>query len=87
MSDPAIRTRARRWLRFNAVGLAGVIVQLGVLAALTRFAGWHYLPATLVAVELTLLHNLAWHERWTWRDRPDVVDRGASAARPRASMP
>ncbi|MEO7276286.1 MAG: GtrA family protein [Vicinamibacterales bacterium] len=70
MSDPAVRTRAARWLRFNAVGLAGVIVQLGVLALLTRIAGWHYLPATIVAVELTLLHNLVWHERWTWRDRP-----------------
>jgi putative flippase GtrA len=32
--------------------------------------GVHYLPATAIAVELTILHNFAWHERWTWRDRP-----------------
>jgi putative flippase GtrA len=58
-----------RWLRFNAVGLAGAFLQLGVLALLTRLGGWPYLPATIFAVELTVLHNLAWHERWTWRDR------------------
>jgi dolichol-phosphate mannosyltransferase len=42
---------------------------LGVLALLLR-AGLHYLAATALAVELAVLHNFAWHERWTWRDRP-----------------
>lgn len=32
--------------------------------------GAHYLAATAIAVELTVLHNFWWHERWTWRDRP-----------------
>jgi len=35
---------------------------------LTKF-GVHYLVATAVAVEITLLHNYAWHRRWTWADR------------------
>ena len=70
MRDRAVRPDLRRWLRFNAVGAAGIALQLGLLALLTRVAGWPYLPATLVAVELTVLHNLAWHEGWTWRDRP-----------------
>ena len=70
MSDRAVPSPVARWLRFNAVGVAGVALQLGVLAILTRLAGWHYFPATVVAVELTVLHNLGWHERWTWRDRP-----------------
>jgi hypothetical protein len=26
--------------------------------------------ATVVAVELTILHNFWWHVRWTWADRP-----------------
>jgi len=65
------------------MGLAGVALQLGVLALLTRVAGWPYLPATLLAVELTVLHNLAWHEGWTWRDRPATSSRArfARAAR------
>ena len=58
-----------RWLVFNGIGLAGVVVQLGVLAALLA-AGIHYLVATALAVEAAVLHNFVWHERWTWRDRP-----------------
>jgi putative flippase GtrA len=60
----------QRWVRFNGVGALGIAVQLGVLACLVRTLDVHYLWATLVAVEVTVLHNFAWHERWTWRDRP-----------------
>lgn len=59
-----------RWATFNAIGLAGMVVQLGVLALLVRVPGVHYLAATVLAVEAALLHNFAWHQRWTWRDRP-----------------
>jgi len=51
------------------VGAMGFLLQLGLLALLLRL-GAHYLAATALAVELTFLHNFAWHERWTWRDRP-----------------
>jgi putative flippase GtrA len=60
---------ATRFLKFNGVGAIGFALQLGVLAGLMAF-GLHYLAATAIAVELTILHNFAWHERWTWRDRP-----------------
>jgi putative flippase GtrA len=39
--------------------------------------GWHYLVATVVAVEAAVLHNFFWHQRWTWRDRPIVSSRVA----------
>jgi putative flippase GtrA len=58
-----------RFLRFNGVGVVGFVLQLGVLAALL-YLGMHYLLATALAVEAAVLHNFAWHERWTWRDRP-----------------
>jgi putative flippase GtrA len=57
-----------RWLKFSTVGLIGVGVQLAVLVALTKL-GVDYLVATAVAVEIALLHNYAWHRRWTWADR------------------
>lgn len=57
-----------RFLRFNGVGAVGFALQLGVLAALL-YLGVHYLVATAFAVEAAILHNFAWHERWTWRDR------------------
>ncbi len=64
-----------RWMAFNLVGLAGIAVQLGIVAFLVRVLGWHYLLATGLAVEATILHNFAWHQRWTWSDRPPASRR------------
>jgi len=57
------------WLRFNAVGIVGVGVQLAVLAILRTGFGWTIRAATLIAVECAVLHNFVWHERWTWKHR------------------
>jgi putative flippase GtrA len=62
--------RARRFFRFGAVGLGGVVVQSATLAMLLRATGIHYIAATALAVEAAILHNFAWHRRWTWADRP-----------------
>ena len=59
-----------RWLRFNAVGMAGVAAQLGTLWLCARLLGMQYVVATAVAVEIALLHNFVWHEIWTWRGMP-----------------
>lgn len=56
-----------RWLRFNAVGIAGALVQLAVLWLLRSGLGLPVWLATVLAVEVALLHNFFWHERWTWR--------------------
>jgi putative flippase GtrA len=58
-----------RWLKFNFVGAAGIVVQLSMLWILERAFGLHYLAATALAVETALLHNFVWHERFTWKDR------------------
>lgn len=54
------------WARFNVVGWIGVLVQLAVLTLLVRGLQLNYLMATSLAVEAAVLHNFAWHERWTW---------------------
>src|SRR5881396_2818240 len=54
---------------FMAVGGLGFLVQLAALAALMSLADWSWLPATLVSVELAVVHNFFWHERWTWCNR------------------
>ena len=64
--------RADRWRRvtpFITVGLIGFLVQIVTLAALTSLAHWSWLPATVLSVELAVIHNFLWHERWTWTDR------------------
>ena len=69
-----------RWLKFNAMGILGVAVQLGVLHLLTHYAGLNYLFATACAVEAAILHNFFWHERYTWRVRTRL-DPGSSVRR------
>ncbi len=59
-----------RWVRFNAVGCIGIDVQLAALAVFRSWLGIDYLLATGMAVEIAVLHNFVWHERFTWADRP-----------------
>ena len=66
-------TVLRHWLKFNAVGMIGIGVQLLVLTILKTGLGLHYLVATFIAVEVTIIHNFVWHERWTWLDRTKGV--------------
>ena len=58
-----------RWAKFSAVGATGILVQAATLAVCLRVFDLHYLAATALAVEASVLHNFVWHRRWTWRDR------------------
>jgi len=59
----------RRWMKFNVVGATGVAVQMFTLFLLARVAGLHYLVATVLAVEASVINNFIWHRKWTWADR------------------
>ena len=63
------RRRFVRWLKFNVVGTIGICLQLAVLGLLRSGCGLNYLLSTAVAVEITVVHNFLWHERFTWADR------------------
>ena len=67
-------TTVERFVRFNFVGGLGIGVQLGTVAILIRGLGVDPVLATAVAVSAAVVHNFAWHVRWTWRDRmgPDA---------------
>lgn len=58
-----------RWFRFNFVGGIGIGVQFAVLFVLKSLLGLSCLVATAIAVELAVVHNFIWHERFTWADR------------------
>jgi putative flippase GtrA len=73
---------AGRWSRvtpFITVGLVGFLLQIATLAALTSLAHWSWLPATVLSVELAVIHNFFWHERWTWTDRAVAAPASAFA--------
>jgi putative flippase GtrA len=57
-----------RFGRFNLVGSLGAAVQLVLMALLTNYCGVGNVAATAIAVEIALMHNFLWHERFTWRD-------------------
>ncbi len=62
------------WIKFNAVGVLGFALQSGALFVMTHAApGFSYLGATAIAVELAVLNNFLWHQRWTWKDRPSTT--------------
>jgi putative flippase GtrA len=63
------RSSGIRWLKFNAVGAGGIVVQLGTLGILKSLLRVEYLLATALAVEAAVIHNYLWHERFTWADR------------------
>jgi putative flippase GtrA len=65
----ARRGTTLRWLKFNLVGGLGVAVQLAGLLALKSGLHLNYLLATALAVEMAVVHNFLWHERFTWADR------------------
>lgn len=65
----ARKSTLARWGKFNLVGAIGIGVQFGGLFLLKGVLHLHYLVATAIAVELAVLHNFIWHERFTWADR------------------
>jgi putative flippase GtrA len=60
----------RRWAKFNFVGGLGIGVQMMALAIFHSWMKLDYLLATGLAVEIAVIHNFLWHERFTWADRP-----------------
>jgi putative flippase GtrA len=77
-SQKSRRQTILRWIRFNAVGALGIVVQLGALGICRTWLKMDYLLATGLAVEIAVIHNFLWHERFTWADR--------AAARPARSL-
>ena len=60
-------TLLTRWLRFNAGGLYGFLLQLSLLMLLSKKVS--LATATAIAVEAAVIHNFIWHELFTWKER------------------
>jgi len=63
--------------RFNLVSLVGLVLAVGTLFVLTRFAGLHYLVANVAPAGSATGWNYVASRRWTWRWRGG--ERGAPA--------
>jgi dolichol-phosphate mannosyltransferase len=58
-------------LRFAVVGVSGIMVNMAVLYLLTSVFGIFYLISSLVAIELSILNNFFWNDRWTFCADPE----------------
>jgi putative flippase GtrA len=69
----------RRIGRFGLVGLMGAFLQILLISFLTKRLGVGSPAATAIAVEITILHNFIWHQRFTWSERGAANLRQATA--------
>ena len=58
----------KRFIKFNLVGLSGVVVNEGLLVLLAT-AGVYYIYASAVAIEISIVSNFILNDYWTFRDR------------------
>ena len=58
-----------RGVKFYAVGGIGIGVQLAALVLFRSMLHMDYRWATVLAVEIAVIHNFVWHENVTWADR------------------
>jgi putative flippase GtrA len=61
---------ALRWIKFNFVGAIGFAVQMACFSLLYGVCRIDKLWSTGLAVEIAVLHNFVWHEKFTWRHLP-----------------
>lgn len=54
-------------IRFGLVGISGILVNMGLLYALTEVAGLYYLVSAAIAIELSIVNNFALNDVWTFR--------------------
>ena len=66
---------ARHAFKYYLVGTSGVLVNLGILYALTEFAGVWYLLSSSIAIYISITTNFLLNKIWTFRDT--MIKQGA----------
>ena len=63
-----------RGSKFILVGWIGMIVNSCCLFLFKGILDVPLIPASLMAIEIAIVHNFFWHRHWTWRDRNGEED-------------
>ena len=59
----------RRFLKFSAVGLSGVVVNFAILIFFTEIIGLYYVYSSLIAIETSVITNFLLNNAWTWNNQ------------------
>ena len=57
---------AKHAIKYYAVGASGVLVNLGILYALTDLAGYWYLASQVIAISVSITSNFLFNRFWTF---------------------
>ena len=63
------RVDPSRLIRFGVVGLTGVGVNLVMIQVLYAHLHWSAFLSSALAVELSVVNNFVWNNRWTFEQR------------------
>jgi len=55
--------------KFMAVGWLGMLVNSAVLFTLKGGLHVPLIPASMIAIEVAIIHNFIWHRQWAWAER------------------
>ena len=59
---------AKHAVKYYVVGGSGVLVNLGILYALTDFAGFWYTASQVIAISVSISSNFLFNRFWTFSD-------------------
>ena len=59
---------AKHAVKYYSVGASGVLVNLGILYALSDFAGFWYFASQVIAISVSISSNFLFNRFWTFRD-------------------
>ena len=65
--------KMKEFIKFAVVGGSGVLVNMGGLFLLTRFAGMRIEFASPIAIEISILTNFFLNNAWTFRKRDTQI--------------
>lgn len=72
LDHPSAKSRflllVRHAFKYYLVGGTGILVNLGILYALTEFAGLWYLLSAGIAIYVSVTSNFALNKKWTFKD-------------------
>ncbi len=57
----------KRVFRFGIVGFSGILVNLGILFVLVEYAALNKDLASPLAIEISIINNFLWNDRWTFQ--------------------
>jgi putative flippase GtrA len=61
--------------KFMLVAWLGMVVNTGYLYLFKGVLRIPIIPASMMAIEIAIIHNFIWYRQWAWKDRGGITGR------------